>query len=253
MNQVLSIALVTFREIIRRKVQVTLLLFGGLLVLAAYVVGGLTIGELHRIVSDLGLSAMQLIGILVAVFVGSSLISGDIERRVLLPVVAKPTSRTQYLLGRYLGLAAILLVNLVAMAALLGAVLVLDARSLRPIDAAYLSAVGLIGVQLVVVGAVALLFSSLSSTTLAASFTLAVAIAGQYSSEVRALWQGPATWIPRLLWYLLPNLGALNANESVIYRTPPPAEVWLVSAYGLLYAGAALSLAALAFERRDLR
>ena len=253
MSHVLSIAFVTFREIIRRKVQVTLLLFGALLVLASYVVGGLTIGELHRIVSDLGLSAMQLIGILVAVFVGSSLISGDIDRRVLLPVVAKPTSRTQYLLGRYLGLVAILVVNLIAMAALLGSVLILDARSLRPIDAAYLSAVCLIGVQFVVVGSVAVLFSAVSSTTLAATFTLAVAIAGQYTSEVRALWQGPATWVPRLLWYLLPNLGALNANESVIYRTPPPAAAWLISAYGLLYAGAALSLAAIAFERRDLR
>ena len=91
------------------------------------------------------------------------------------------------------------------------------------------------------------------STTLTATFALAVAIAGQFTSEVRALWQGSATWIPRLLWYLLPNLGALNANESVIYRTPPPAQAWLAALYAILYAGAALSIAALAFEKRDLR
>ncbi len=253
MKHVLSIASVTLREVLRRKVQVSLLLFGALLLLAAFLVSGLTIGEWHRMISDLGLTAMQVIGILVAVFVGASLVSGDIERRVLLPVVAKPVTRTQYLLGRYLGIAAVLLLNLLAMAVLLGALLVLDAGSLRPIDAAYLAAIALIGVQYLVVAAVALLFSAISSTTLAAIFSLAVAIAGQFTSEVRALWQGPGTWIPRALWYLLPNLGALNANDAVIYRTPPPAQVWLAACYAILYSGAALSLAALAFEKRDLR
>jgi ABC-type transport system involved in multi-copper enzyme maturation permease subunit len=139
------------------------------------------------------------------------------------------------------------------MGMLLGAVLVLDARSMKPIDAAFLSAVALTGAQYLVVAAVAVFFSSITSTTLAAIFSLAVAFAGQYTSEVRALWQGPGTWVPRLLWYLLPNLGALNANESVIYRTPPPAQAWLAALYALLYAGAALSIASLAFEKRDLR
>jgi Cu-processing system permease protein len=253
MKAIVAVASVTFREIFRRKVQVSLLLFGALLIVAAYLVGGLTIGEWHRIISDLGLSAMQLIGILVAVFVGSSLVAGDVERRVLLPVVAKSVSRTAYLLGRYLGLAGALLVNLVAMGALLGAVLAVDARSAKPIDASFLAAVALIGVQFLVVGAVAVLFSAVSSTTLAATFTLSVAIAGQFTSELRALWQGSATWIPRLLWYLLPNLGALNGNEAVIYHTPPPAQAWLAALYATFYAGAALALASLAFERRDLR
>jgi Cu-processing system permease protein len=252
-NAILSVATVTFREIVRRKVQVSLLLFGGVLIVAAYVVGGLTIGEWHRIISDLGLSAMQLIGILVAVFVGASLIAGDVERRVLLPVVAKPVSRTQYLLGRYLGLAGALLMNLLAMGALLAAVLAFDAGTAKPIDAAFLAAVALIGVQFLVVGAVAILFSAVSSTTLAATFTLAVAIAGQFTNEVRSLWQGSSTWVPRLLWYLLPNLGALNGNEAVIYRNPPPAQAWLAVLYAVLYAATALALAALAFERRDLR
>jgi ABC-type transport system involved in multi-copper enzyme maturation permease subunit len=252
-NSILAVASVTFREIFRRKVQVSLLLFGGLLIVSAYIVGGLTIGEWHRIISDLGLTAMQVVGTLVAVFIGASLVAGDIERRALLPVVAKPVSRTQYLLGRYLGLAGALTVNLVAMGALLGAMLALDVRPVKPIDGAFLSAVALIGIQFLVVGAVAVLFSAISSTTLAATFTLAVAIAGQFSSEVRTLWQGPGTWVPRLLWYLLPNLGALNANEAVIYRTPPPAQAWLAALYGCLYAATALALAALVFERRDLR
>jgi len=247
------IAAVTVREVLRRKVQVNLLFFGALLIAGSFLVSELTLGEMHRILADLGLSAMQLIGTLIAVFVGSTLVAGDVERRVLYPVLAKPVSRTQYLLGRYLGLAAALLLNLLVMALVLAAVLVFEARSLRPIDAALAAAVGLQGVQFLVVGAVAVFFSAFSSTTLAALFSLAVVVAGQLSNEMRALWPGEMTWLPRALWYLLPNLGSLTVNDAVIYRVPPPASVWLVALYGLLYAAAALALAALAFERRDLR
>jgi ABC-type transport system involved in multi-copper enzyme maturation permease subunit len=253
MKRVTAIALLTFREVLRRKVQVNLLLFGALLIVASFMISELTIGEMHRILSDLGLSAMQLIGLLVAVFVGASLVAGDMERRVLYPVLAKPVTRTAYLWGRYLGLALALLVNLAVMVAVLAGVLVFEARSLQPLDASLAAAVGLMGVQFLVVGAVAILFSAVTSTTLAAIFSLSVAAAGMLSNEMRSLWQGPATWVPRVLWYLLPNLGSLSANEAVIYRTPPPASTWVAALYGLLYAVAALALAALAFERRDLR
>ncbi len=253
MRAILVIAGVTVREVLRRKVQVNLLIFGSLVILSSLMLSQLTIGEQHRILSDLALSAATAIGTLIAVFVGASLVSGDIERRVLLPVIAKPATRTQYLLGRYLGLSATLLLNLSAMAVVLGLVLVVEAGSLRPVDASLLAAVGMMGVQFVVVAAIAVLFSSLSSTTLAAIFTLAVAIAGHLSGEIRAIWQGDQGWIATLIWYRVPNLGALNLNASVIYRTAPPPGTWIAAGYGLLYAATAMALASYAFERRDLR
>lgn len=253
MRHLFAISLVTVREVLRRKLQVNLLFFGVVLVVASYLMGGLTLGERYRILSDLGLTAMQLIGVLVAVFVGSNLVSGDMERRVLHPVLAKPISRSGYLLGRYLGLAMVLTLNLAVMTGLLALILVADAGSLRPVGRAFFEAVALQEIQFLVVGAVAMLFSAFTSTTLAAIFTLAIAIAGQMTGEIRALWKGPGTWIPSLLWYLLPNLSALNANEALVYRSPPPAQAWLAAAYGLAYAAAALALAVLVFERRDLR
>jgi ABC-type transport system involved in multi-copper enzyme maturation permease subunit len=253
MRHVLAIAQVTVREVLRRRLQVNLLFFGVALVGASFLMGGLTLGERYRILSDLGLTAMQLIGLLVAVFVGSNLVTGDMERRVLQPILAKPVSRSGYLLGRYLGLSIVLLLNLLVMAGLFALILAADAGSLRPVGLAFLEAVALQGVQFLVVGAVAMLFSAITSPTLAAVFTLAVAIAGQLTGEIRALWQGPGPWIPRLLWYLLPNLSALNANEALVYRTQPPAQAWLAALYGFAYAGAALALAVIVFERRDLR
>jgi ABC-type transport system involved in multi-copper enzyme maturation permease subunit len=251
--KLLAIAGVTVRETLRRKVQVNLLVFGVLLVVASYFLSTLTLGERHRMISDLGLSSMQLIGTLLVVFLGAGLVAGDVERRVLYPVVVKPVARSEYLLGRYLGLSAALLLNLAIMAAALAAVLAVDAGSLRPLDGPLLAAIAMVGVQLLVVGAVAVLFSSITSTTLAAIFALSIALAGQLTNEMRNLWRGEGAWLARGLWYALPNLGALNVNEAVIYHQPLPATAWTAAAYGLLYAAATLSLACVAFERRDFR
>jgi ABC-type transport system involved in multi-copper enzyme maturation permease subunit len=251
--KVLALAGVTLREALRRKVQVNLLLFAILLVVVSLVLSQLTIGEMHRIASDLGLTAMEGMGSLIAVFLGASLVSGDVERRVLYPVVAKPVSRAQYLLGRYLGLAATLLLDLAAMGATLAVMLVLASGSLGALDAALLAAFGMMGVQFLVVAAIAVLFSAVTTTTLAAIFSLALTLAGRLSNDLRTLWTGPGEGLGTALWYLLPNLSALSLNESVVYRTPPPASAWLAVPYALLYAGAALALAAAVFERRDLR
>jgi ABC-type transport system involved in multi-copper enzyme maturation permease subunit len=251
--KVLAITKVTLRETLRRKVQVNLLLFGTLLVVGSYFISALTLGEQHRILSDLGLSAMQLIGTLLAVFLGAGLVAGDIERRVLYPVVAKPVTRSQYLVGRYLGLGLALALNLAVMAVVLAAVLALQARSLGPIDRPLLATIAMILVQVLVVTAVAVLFSSITSATLAAIFALSIALAGQLTNEMRNLWRGGGAWLARGLWYALPNLGVLTTNDAVIYHRPIPASAWIAAGYGIAYAAATVALACLVFERRDFR
>ncbi|WP_242342613.1 ABC transporter permease [Anaeromyxobacter terrae] len=253
MMNVVAIGAVTVREALRRKIQVNLLLFALLLVVASLLVSSLTIGDTHRIASDLGLTAMEVMGSLTAIFLGASLVAGDVDRRVLYPVVAKPVSRSEYLLGRYVGLAGTLWLNLAVMALTLSALLVLDAGSLRPIDGALLAAFAMLGVQFLVVAAVALLFSSVTTPTLAAIFALAITIAGHLSNDLRTLWHGPGARLGKAIWYLLPNLSALSLNEQVIYRTPPAVASWVACLYAALYAGAALAIAATVFERRDFR
>jgi ABC-type transport system involved in multi-copper enzyme maturation permease subunit len=250
--KILAIAGVTVREALSRKVQVNLLFFGLLLVLASFLASALTLGEQHRIIADLGLSAMAFVSTLMAAFLGAGLIAGDLERRVIYAVVAKPVSRSDYLIGRYLGLAAALVMNLLAMAVLLASLLVAEAGSSAPLDAALGAAVLMLCVQTLVVAAVATMFSSFTSTTLAAIFTLSIAIAGHLTNDMRALWKGGA-WLPRILWYAIPNLGSLTLNEAVIYRAHVGASALLPAIYALCYSAAALALGAAIFERRDFR
>jgi ABC-type transport system involved in multi-copper enzyme maturation permease subunit len=253
MTKLLAIASVSLREALSRKIQVNLLLFGLALVAASFLASALTIGEQHRIIADFGLSAMGFVTVLLAAFLGAALVAGDVERRVLYAVVAKPVSRPTYLLGRYLGLSAALVLNVLAMAALLAALLAFEAGSTTPLDGALLAAVAMLCAKALVVAAVGVLFSSFTTTTLAAIFTLAVAIAGHLTDDMRALWKGGADWIPQLVWYAIPNLSGLTLNELVVYRTPVGWAALLPALHGMLYAATALALAAAVFERRDFR
>ncbi len=251
--KILAIAGITVRESLSRKVQVNLLLFGLLLVIASFLASSLTVGEQHRIIADLGLSAMALVSTLLAAFLGAGVVAGDLERRVIYAVVAKPLSRSEYLLGRYLGLACALLVNVLAMAALLAGLLILDAGSLAPLDRALAAAVLMTCVQTLVVAAVGVLFSAFTTTTLASIFTLALSIAGHLTGDLRDVWKGGSSWIPRLVLFVVPNLSSLTLNDAVVYRVQVTGAALLPAVYALLYAATALALGAAIFERRDFR
>ena len=132
-----------------------------------------------KIIKDLGLAAMSVFGLFIAVFIGIGLVSKEVERRSVYALLAKPMTRPQLVVGKYLGLVLTLAINLSAMTAALYAVLALDA-AMTPdwiqrtweapaLDAAMLKAVLLIGGQLAIVTAIALLFSTFSSPLLSAA------------------------------------------------------------------------------------
>jgi hypothetical protein len=139
------------------------------------------------------------------------------------------------------------------MAAILSALLVHDAGSCAPLTRSLLVVIALLMLKVLTVAAVAVLFSSFTNTSLAAVFTLSLTIAGYLTNEIRALWQGAHAWIATLIWYALPDLGALSMNDVVIYQTALPASASVASLQAALYATAALALSAAVLERRDFR
>jgi ABC-type transport system involved in multi-copper enzyme maturation permease subunit len=253
MTKILLLAWVTFREALRQKLAVNLLLFAVLLIAASVTLSTLTYGEQFRIISDLALTSAQLFGTLIAVFLGAGLIAGDVERRILYPIVAKPVGRWQYLVGRYLGLVLTLTLNLLVMAVATISVLAIYTGGLAflsktPLLAAFVG----IGAQLAVVAALATLFSSLTNSTLASIFTLAFAVAGHFSREVFTFYRDQQ--LVRWVAYVIPNLGSLDFKVPVVYQAAVPAGrlAWPL-VYAALYIACILSLASAIFARRDFR
>jgi ABC-type transport system involved in multi-copper enzyme maturation permease subunit len=258
MRTVPSLAIVTVRGALRQRLAVNLLVFAVALVSASLILSTLTFGEQYRVIVSIALSAMEVFGTLIAVFLGSALVAGDVERRTVYPIVAKPVSRAQYVAGRYLGLVATTTINLAVMAVFFVGVLAFYLKGLGFVrETPLLPTLGALALQLAMVAAVAVFFSSFTTTTLAAIFTLSLVVAGHLASDLVRYWsmQGVAAgWLGKALYLVVPNLEALNFKEALIYKDALGAAALAPPfLYGVLYSVGVVAAAAAVFTRRDLR
>ncbi|MET0427327.1 MAG: ABC transporter permease subunit, partial [Microvirga sp.] len=110
LKRTVAVASNTFRETIRERVLYNLVFFAILMTLSGLLLGRLSIRQDERIIKDLGLAAMEVFGTVIAIFIGVGLVSKEIERRSLFPLLAKPLTRSEFLIGKFLGLASTLFV-----------------------------------------------------------------------------------------------------------------------------------------------
>lgn len=256
--RVAAIARNTFRESVRDKVLYNLVFFVLLLTGAAIFLGGLSAAEEFKVITDLGLSASLLFGVFIATFVGVGLVYKEIERRTLYAIFAKPVGRGEFLLGKYLGLCATLLVNVAVMGAGVTLALLYVGGPHDPLPLVIWPAVLLIFAELTIITALALLFSSFSSPALSALLTFLLFVIGHFTADLRAFAETLNSAAARLLcdalYYLLPNLSRYAQITAAGHGQMPDASA-LVSAllYALFYDAALLAAATLIFKRRNFK
>ena len=253
-----AIARNTFREAVRDRVLYNLVLFVLLLTAASIFIGELSGGQERKVIVDLGLSAMLLFGMFIAIFVGVGLVYKEIERRTIYAMFSKPVGRGEFLVGKYLGLCLTLLVNVLVMGVGVSLALLYVSRGWDPLIPTIWPAVLLIYMELMLLTAIALLFSSFSSPALSALLTFLTFVIGHFSADLKTLavsmGSTGARWFFTGLYYLLPNL----ANYSFITpaahgRTPPMGFVLATAFYALLYITVILAAATLIFSRRNFK
>jgi ABC-type transport system involved in multi-copper enzyme maturation permease subunit len=251
------IATNTFREAVRDRVLYNLIAFVLLLSGAAIFVGQISIEIEKLVVINLGLTAVSLFGVLIAIFIGIGLVSKEIEKRTLYTVLSRPVRRWEFIVGKFFGLAGTLVVNAFLMAIGVFAALLYVAHKFVASDAQILVAVYFIVLQFVIICALALLFSSFSSPLLSAVFTFALFVIGSFSEDLRGfagLTHGLTRWLATGAAYLVPNFSALNVISSVAHGEPVPAQLIVNNTlYALTYAGMAICGAVLIFDRRNLK
>src|ERR1700730_15140447 len=178
MSRVGVVAWNTFREAVRDRVLYNLVFFALLMMGAAILVGQISIGIEEMVIISLGLSAISVIGLLMAVFIGVGLVSKEMDKRTLYALLAKPVRRWEFLLGKFGGLVLTLTVNTIAMAAGLFLALKLVKSSGEPVEGAVLVAIYFIVLKLALVVALALLFSCFTTPLLSILYTAGLYIAG---------------------------------------------------------------------------
>jgi len=249
---VLAIALNTFREAIRDRVLYLLLVFALIIIGVSRLLSLLTVGNEEKIIKDVGLSAISLFGVLTAVFVGVSLVFKEIERRTVYTLLAHPVRRWQFLVGKYVGLLAVLVMNVALMSVGLFVLLLLRGEPPWALAPAIL----LIVVELAVVTAFALLFSSLTNPILASVWTFATYVTGHLSWSLLLLKEkvpgAAARAFCDVLYWILPNLSRMNLKAEAVHGLETgPGHVPLAVVYGLGYATVVLLTACWVFERKD--
>lgn len=252
MNAIVAIALNTFREAIRDRILYLILAFALVLISVSHFVALLTVGSEVKIVKDLGLSAISFFGLLTAVFVGVSLVFKEIERRTIYTLLAQPVWRWQFVLGKYAGLSVVLAAAVV----ITGAAVLVAVALAGGAPLSLLPAIILAFVELELIAAFAVLFSSFTNPILAAVGTVAMYVVGHLSwsfdlLEKRVSSDGVKA-LCRGLHFVVPNLDRLNVKASAVHGAALPPEYFLAAlAYGILYAVAIVIVACLIFERRE--
>jgi Cu-processing system permease protein len=306
MLRMIAVAVNTFREAVRDRV-----LNGMLGVALAVLVFSLALAELaldqqRRIVLDIGLASISLFSVVMAVFLGSSLLYKEIERKTLYVILPKPIRRHEFLLGKYFGIALTVFVFVAIMGAVQLGVTAFQARAglewlaielfvlpalllagmfkatdrtavLVPWAALALAMTAVIASQaevevepillalilvmgeVLMLSAVALVFSAFSTPFLTALLTVGVWVVGRSADAMinmksRAL-PDQIRNLLKLLVHVWPNFNLFvpgrNALTTHAADASPGAYVLTSMTYAVLYSTVLLAAAAFIFRRRD--
>ena len=253
-NRVGTIAANGFREVIRDRILYFIGFFALLMVVALRILPEISVGAGNKILIDLSLGAIGLLGAIVAIFVGTGLINKEIEKRTVLVLIPKPITRAELMIGKHLGLSAVLAVLVAVMGVIGFGLLSLNGID-YPLGAIALSLVYLL-IELSLLVAVSLLFGVFTSSILATLLSFGVYLMGHFSQDLLELGNisdnENVKRLTEILYLILPDLSRLNfRNEAVYGLLPSNTELLADAAYGIVYTILLLAIATLIFSRRQ--
>jgi ABC-type transport system involved in multi-copper enzyme maturation permease subunit len=252
------VAINTFREAVRDRVLYNLVLFALLMIGAAVLVGGVSIGIEQLVIVNLGLSSISIFGLVMAIFIGVGLVYKEIEKRTLYSLLAKPIKRWEFLVGKYAGLLLTLVVNTAFMTLGLAAAFFYVGGRIARADVWILVAIYFILLQLALVTALAMFFSCFSSPMLSTLYTLGIYLTGVFAADIRGISEftkNPAMlYVTRAIYYVIPNFHNFNAIATAAHGDAIPlALIGQNSLYAVLYVTLLLIASAAVFSRRNLK
>ncbi len=254
MKRIVAVAENTFRESIRDKVLYVLLFFAACTILGSKILGWISIGQDIKIIKDICLASMSVFGALIAIFVGASLVYKEIDKKTLYTILAQPLHRYEFVLGKYLGLIAIIGVSLLVMTVIsVGYLYVMGGY----VTLVWFQAILLIFVKLVLVTGFAILLSAVVSPIMGAIIVFSLYVAGHATGVFKDLppqFDGTVSkQVLETAYYIIPNLNTFNLqSEAANNVAVSGAYVSYAVVYGLAWTAMLLILACLAFEGRDV-
>ncbi|MGB3492080.1 MAG: ABC transporter permease [Elainellaceae cyanobacterium] len=255
-GRVWVIAVNVFREVIRDRILYLIGFFAIALMAISTLLPYVAANTQDKILADVGLAALGVFGLVTAVFVGTGLINKEIEKRTVFVLIAKPISRSEFIVGKHLGLSGVLTVLVAAMTLIYVGVLLFNGASF-PLGSILLAVVYQL-LELSLMTAVAILFGVFTSSILATVLTFAVYFMGHFSRDLVGFGQlsenATLERITEIAYLVLPDLSRLTWRNEAVYGTnllPSPLELLGHGLYGIVYAALLLAIATFVFSRRE--
>lgn len=249
-----AIALNTFRESVRSRVFVALLVFCAAVMLGSLVLGSLSLHNELRVATDVSLFASTVFSAAITVYISITLLHTEIERHTIYTILSKPVRRWQFVLGKFAGILA-LMAGIVGV--LSGATSGLIAVQGGSVSLELLYAFVAMYLQLAILAAISLLFASFSSPLMSGLFSGGVFVLGHLHGQLETVAASfDQAWLRRvadLLEHVVPDLASLNLSVELVRDVPIPSQYMLAAAwYSVSYAAIALLTAMVVFSYRDL-
>ncbi len=256
-TRIFSIAANTFRESIRNKILYAILAFALFVIGTTFFLADLSVGDLARIIADVGLASIHIFGVVMAVFIGITLISHEVERKTVYLILSKPVPRWEFIVGKALGLSLTLALTTFVMAFVLFLVQAAYRYGGKPEPGIFVASAG-IYMELVLLICLASLFSTFTTPVLSAIFTLSMFLIGHVTKDLLVFGEKASSaavrGAARFLYYVLPNLENFNWKNDVVYGGGrSPSVIPAAAGYLAAYAAAVLLLACLLFSRKDFK
>ena len=252
---IIAVAFNTFRETIRDRVLLNIFFFSLAMVLISIILSRWSIGQERKILIDFGLSVVSIFGLLVSIFIGIGLVHREIERRTIFTILSKPVRRSQFVVGKFLGMAATLCILIILMGSVLYGIVTLQGGAPRGI---IIISYILIYWEMLIMVSVALTFSCVTTPMISAVMSIFLYTIGHLSSDIHLIGSGghspSMAIILKILYYILPNLERFNIAAEVVHGLPLAGGSVIVSMlYGTVYIAFLLLLSSTLLERREFQ
>ncbi len=253
MKNILTIAKNTFKETIRDKILYGIFAFALLFLLSTIFFGSISLGEDVKVVKDFGLAGIYAFSIIITVFLGTSLIYKEIEKRTLYVILSKPVTIIQFLLGKFFGLFASVSLNILLMTIVHLAVVYFKGGGF---DYLSLWSILLLIFEIALFISIAILFSTFSTPLAGAIYSIILLYIGHslgllldYVKNSGAL----AKFFANVVYYILPNLEKFNIRNSVVHGIHPTgSDIIYPILYSSLYSIILLWLAATSLKKQEI-
>lgn len=249
-----AVASNVFREVMRDRIFFTIGFYAVLMLAASRLLPEVSGAAQDKILTDFGTASSSLLGVVVAIFVGTNLINKEIEKRTVFTIVTKPISSIEFILGKHLGLSAVLAIVVAGMTVIY--LLILSLTQIEYQLFPLLLASLFLFLELCLIAAAALLFGVFTSSILAILLTFSLYLVGHLSEgmvKLAGVTKNPGfQQFTDNLYLVLPDLSRLDLKNDAVYGVLPQTDVlWLNAGYAVVYTAALLLMTTVIFSRRQ--